>query len=66
MEAKPATSEVVTPVENDKNEVAASSNDEKFNAESKISELVDKKASASDDEDIEEEERSWRRGYDGE
>lgn len=43
----------------------APSNDTNFNAESKLGE--NKKAVASDDEEIEEEEeRSWRRGYDGE
>jgi hypothetical protein len=43
----------------------APSNDSKFSAESKIAES--KKTVASDDEEIEEEEeRSWRRGYDGE
>lgn len=51
--------------EGEKSDVAASSNDSKL-VESKITN-VEKKVSASDDEEIEEEEeRSWRRGYDGE
>lgn len=65
VEPKP---EIVTPTEVEKKEVnagASSNDDTKMIEESKITAGLEKKGSASDDEEIEEE-RSWRRGYDGE
>lgn len=58
----------IAEVEKKEVDVGASSNenDTKMIDESKITtDLLEKKGSASDDEEIEEE-RSWRRGYDGE
>mgnify|MGYP003430655947 CR=1 FL=1 len=61
---------VTTPtVEAEKKDVdvgaSSNENDTKMIDESKITTDLEKKGSASDDEEIEEE-RSWRRGYDGE
>lgn len=67
VETKPEI--VTTPIEVEKKDIdvggASSNEDTKMIEESKITIDSEKKGSASDDEEIEEE-RSWRRGYDGE